>query len=107
MTNRPVSSDGEAGVHAEQSVSKTLLERVRADDQGAWTRLADFCAPLVYTWCRRFGVPAEDAADLLQDVLLTVHCKLGTFRRDRPGDTFRGWLWTVTRNKIHDFFRAG
>jgi RNA polymerase sigma-70 factor, ECF subfamily len=24
------------------------------------------------------------------------------FRRDRPGDSFRGWLWTITRNKLHD-----
>jgi hypothetical protein len=27
-------------------------------------------------------------------------------RHDRPGDTFRGWLWTVTRNKIRDFHRG-
>jgi RNA polymerase sigma-70 factor (ECF subfamily) len=27
------------------------------------------------------------------------------FRRERPGDSFRGWLWTITRNKIRDHFR--
>lgn len=27
-------------------------------------------------------------------------------RRDRPGDTFRGWLATITRNKIRDHYRA-
>ena len=25
---------------------------------------------------------------------------------DRDGDTFRGWLWTITRNKIRDFARS-
>ena len=25
---------------------------------------------------------------------------------DRPGDTFRGWLWMITRNKIRDHHRA-
>jgi hypothetical protein len=27
------------------------------------------------------------------------------FRRERPGDTFRGWLYTITRNKIRDYRR--
>ena len=26
-------------------------------------------------------------------------------RRDRSGDSFRGWLWTITQNKIRDQFR--
>jgi RNA polymerase sigma-70 factor (ECF subfamily) len=28
-----------------------------------------------------------------------------TFHRDRPGDTFRGWLRSITKNKVHDHFR--
>lgn len=27
------------------------------------------------------------------------------FRRDRKEDSFRGWLRTITTNKIHDNFR--
>jgi RNA polymerase sigma-70 factor, ECF subfamily len=27
---------------------------------------------------------------------------LGSFRRDRPGDTFHGWLWTIANSKIAD-----
>jgi RNA polymerase sigma-70 factor (ECF subfamily) len=27
------------------------------------------------------------------------------FRHDRPGDTFRGWLYSITRNKIRDRLR--
>ena len=29
----------------------------------------------------------------------------GQFRRVRPEDSFRGWLWTVTRNKVRDHLR--
>lgn len=28
-----------------------------------------------------------------------------SFRRDREGDTFRGWLRVITAHKIHDHFR--
>jgi RNA polymerase sigma-70 factor, ECF subfamily len=30
---------------------------------------------------------------------------LPRFRRDRPGDTFRGWLATIAQNRIRDFHR--
>jgi RNA polymerase sigma-70 factor (ECF subfamily) len=28
-----------------------------------------------------------------------------SFGVDRPGDSFRGWLWAITRNKVNDHFR--
>src|SRR5690349_18372378 len=47
----------------------------------------------------------EDAADVAQEVFRTVAARIQDFRRDRPGDTFRGWLWTITRHKIGDHLR--
>src|SRR5205085_10531661 len=46
-----------------------------------------------------------DAADVGQDGFLSVSRNIGEFHRDRDGDTFRGWLRTITRNKIRDFHR--
>ena len=54
------------------SVSRTLLERLRRRDPEAWQRLCDVYGPLVYKWCRRAGVGAEDAADVFQEVFLGV-----------------------------------
>src|SRR5262249_61127710 len=34
------------------STSRSLLERVRADDPAAWERLVGLYSPLVYHWCR-------------------------------------------------------
>ena len=42
---------------------------------------------------------------MAQDVFRSVAAHLGQFRRLRPGDTFRGWLWTITKNKLRDHFR--
>jgi RNA polymerase sigma-70 factor (ECF subfamily) len=61
--------------------------------------------PLVLTWCRNWGLRDQDAADVFQDVFQAVAAHLPGFHRDRPGDTFRGWLRTITRNKVHDHYR--
>jgi RNA polymerase sigma-70 factor (ECF subfamily) len=78
---------------------------VLANQAGAWERLVDLYAPLVYHWCRRARLGPEDAADVFQDVFRAVALHLAGFRRDRPGDSFRGWLRAITRNKIRDHFR--
>jgi RNA polymerase sigma-70 factor (ECF subfamily) len=62
-------------------------------------------APLVFSWCRGWGLKAEDAADVFQEVFQAVAAHLNGFRRERSGDTFRGWLRTITRNKVNDLFR--
>jgi RNA polymerase sigma-70 factor (ECF subfamily) len=59
----------------------------------------------VYVWCRRAGVSEPDAADVSQEVFTAVARHIADFRRDRPGDSFRGWLWTITRNKVRDHWR--
>lgn len=87
------------------STSSSLLERARAQDPSAWQRLADLYGPLIYRWCRSVGLKPEDAADVVQDVFRSVAGHLGRFRKERPGDSFRGWLWTIARNKMRDHFR--
>lgn len=87
------------------STSKNLLERARAREPEAWRRLVELYGPLVYDWCRRNGLQGEDAADVGQEVFAVVACRVTGFRRERPGDSFRGWLWTITRSKICDHFR--
>jgi RNA polymerase sigma-70 factor (ECF subfamily) len=62
-------------------------------------------SPLVHRWCRRAGVPAVDALDIGQEVYWSVVARLGSFRRDRPGDSFCGWLRKITQNKICDYWR--
>jgi RNA polymerase sigma-70 factor (ECF subfamily) len=78
---------------------------LKARDPRAWQRLAFLYAPLVYRWCRQRGLQAADADDVVQEVFRTVLARIGDFRRDRPQDTFRGWLWMITRNKLGDHFR--
>ena len=87
------------------STSTTLIQGVKRQEPLAWQRLVQLYSPLVYSWCRKFGVPQADAADVFQEVFRSLHTHIAEFRKDQPGDAFRGWLWTITRNKIRDYFR--
>src|SRR5262245_48996096 len=88
-----------------QATSLSLLARVQARQADAWGRLVELYAPLVYHWCGRCGLAAEDAADVSQEVFRSVAEHVGGFRKQRAGDSFRGWLRTITRNKVRDHFR--
>ena len=87
------------------SISTTLLIRLRDQQPEAWERLMRVFGPLAYQWCRRAGLSPPDAADATQEIFRSVATGLPRFRRDRPGDTFRGWLATIAQNRIRDHFR--
>ena len=87
------------------SVSSTLLDQLRAGGQEAWQRLVRLYGPVTYRWCRRSNLAAEDAADVVQEVLAAVMVHLPDFRRDRAQDSFSGWLATITRNKVREYYR--
>jgi len=98
--------DGDpASLYSDSSTSASLLDRVRANDNAAWQRFVRLYSPLVYAWAKRWGLKNQDAADVLQDVFHAVARSLGQFRRAENG-SFRSWLWTITRNKVNDHFRA-
>ena len=80
----------------------TLLERLRdAGDEAAWRRLVQLYTPLLFYWARRRGESEHDAADLVQEVFVTLLQTLPTFQYDRNGK-FRSWLRTVMLNKLRD-----
>jgi RNA polymerase sigma-70 factor (ECF subfamily) len=97
VTDSAVNESGE-----QSRTSLSLLARVRARDQSAWDKLVRLYGPMVYGWCLRAGLQAADAADVGQEVFAAVARAIDGFRHDREGDTFRGWLFTITRNKIRD-----
>ncbi len=87
------------------STSTSLLSRARAADPEAWRRLAALYGPVVYRWARQAGMQPDDAADVMQDVFQAVSQNIVRFDRQAGQGGFRGWLWTITRNKIRDHYR--
>ncbi|MGE3807616.1 MAG: RNA polymerase sigma factor [Gemmataceae bacterium] len=90
---------------SDESTSLSLLQRARNNIPEAWQRLLFLYGPLVECWCRQWGARTADVEDIRQDVFSAVASALPNFRRDRKGDSFRGWLRVIARNKFLDFCR--
>src|SRR5271157_2421864 len=103
MDTRPEGS--QAGASNPSSISSTLLDQLRSNRPEAWQRLVRLYGPVTYRWCRRSNLNAEDAADVVQEVFAAITIHLPDFRRDRPEDSFGGWLAIITRNKIREHYR--
>ncbi len=83
----------------------SLAIRLRAGSSEAWRELVDLYGPLVESWCRRAGLPEAARGDVGQEVFLAVHRGIAKFDPQRPQATFRGWLWTITRNAVLEWLR--
>lgn len=83
-----------------------MIARAQQGDATSWKELAQVYGPVVYGWARRCGCQSADAADVMQDTFAAVAGHLSNFDLERSGATFRGWLWTISRNKIRDLARV-
>jgi RNA polymerase sigma factor (sigma-70 family) len=75
-------------------------------DAGAYRQLLASLAPHVRavarSRCRSFGAPEDEVEDLVQEVLLTIHLKRGTWDQSRP---IGPWVAAITRNRLIDVLR--
>jgi RNA polymerase sigma-70 factor (ECF subfamily) len=80
-----------------------LVVRCQAGDVDAFEMLYRQHAPRIYSLaCRMAGSPQE-GEDLLQEIFLQVHRKLGSFRGDA---TLGTWLYRLALNLCLDFVRS-
>lgn len=88
--------------------SASLLEQLRLQpDDESWQRLIAIYTPLIHGWLQRHArLKAEDADDVVQEVLSVLVKKLSDFERQRTG-SFRAWLRTITVNCLRNFNRSG
>lgn len=85
----------------------SLLVRLGdARDDEAWSQFVEIYAPLVYGYARKHGLQDADAADLTQDVLQAVSGAIRRLDYDPRRGSFRGWLFTVVRNKLRNFISS-
>ena len=93
-------SGNRAGPNRSSSVSSSFLEGVKVRDPKAWRRMVDLHGPVVYGWARRAGLPSMAAGKVVQDVFRIVAVRVEEFRGEGEHESFRAWVWTISRNRI-------
>src|SRR5262249_26860595 len=82
----------------------SLLVRLKdPQDPDAWQQFLEIYAPAVYAFARKRGLQDADAADLMQEVMRSVSSAAARLDYDPSRGSFRGWLYTITRNKLFNF----
>jgi RNA polymerase sigma factor (sigma-70 family) len=82
------------------------MRAAMAGDEVAYRQLLVSLAPrlraVARSRCRSLGAPEDEVEDLVQEVLLTIHLKRGTWDPSRP---IGPWVAAITRNKLIDVLR--
>ena len=87
--------------HPNHTTPPSLLLRIRDHhDDGAWDVFCDVYSPLLYDYCRKRGLQASDAADVVQETLLRIAKGIVKFEYDQSKGRFRDWLYTILHNEI-------
>lgn len=87
------------------STSHSLIDRLRNNEAPAWRDLVYLYSPLIQFWARKAGLPEIECPDIMQEVFRSVVTGIHQFQKLDQTDTFRGWLRTITRFKVADYFR--
>ena len=89
----------------------TIFLRLREQDRAArelsWSEFRDRYAPVIVGFARKAGLSADDASDVLQDVLLAFFRVSPNFEYDPQKGRFRGYLKRATLNVIRRRWRHG
>lgn len=90
-----------------QETSLSLLHRVRGDPNSPdWEKLFGIYVPLIRGWLRGHTILADDADDVVQEVLAVVIRRLPEFEHNQRTGAFRAWLRAITVNCLREHWKA-
>jgi RNA polymerase sigma-70 factor, ECF subfamily len=87
----------------DRNAEMRLVERCRLGEAGAFEELYRQHGPRIYGMACRMTGSASDGEELLQEVFLLVHRKLGSFKGESSLGT---WIYRIATNCCLDFLRS-
>jgi len=95
-------------IHNDDLVSghevESLVDRARSGDTEAFGRIYDVYADRIYRHIYYRTGNIEDARDLMQDVFARAWQVLPGYKR--TSTPFLGWLYTISHNRVIDYYRT-
>jgi RNA polymerase sigma-70 factor, ECF subfamily len=83
---------------------ESIVDRAVSGDTEAFGRLYDIYADRIYRHIYYRTSNVEDARDLTQEVFTKAWQGLPRYKRTRT--PFLGWLFTISHNRVIDYYRA-
>ncbi len=86
--------------------NRQIVEELKSGKRDGCRHLLDAYQNRLYSEAlTNFGMPVEDAEELVSDVLLTVVNKIRGFEFKKGEGDFHIWVMTIFRNRVRDFVR--
>ena len=97
----PDTDSKDAGLNLEV---ESLVDRAAGGDTEAFGHLYDIYADRIYRHIYYRTSNAEDARDLTQEVFIKAWQGLPKYKRTKT--PFLGWLFTISHNRVIDYYRT-
>lgn len=96
------SDSGSGPVWGVSPTPMQIIDGAKAGDSLCWQQLARLYSPYIYVKCRRHNFSRHDAAEVVQDVFLTLVKTFHQFGKTETHHRFRGWLHELIRTRMAD-----
>jgi RNA polymerase sigma factor (sigma-70 family) len=88
------------------TTSPSLLQRLRIEgNERDWEVFFALYARPIYGLALHFGLPSEQAEDVVQETMIAIMRRLPEFDYDPERARFRTWLWRIVKNITVDHWR--
>lgn len=91
-----------ASTAVEGTATSRLVTEARQGCHEAYRRLVEHHRDRVFRYCLAWSGNREDAEELCQDTFVRAYSALPRYRDEGQ---FLAWLYTIARNRCHDFHR--
>lgn len=82
----------------------TLVKKALKGDERAWFELINRYEVSIFNYGIRMAGNKDDAADLMQDIFLSVYKSLNTYRGGND-NSFKCWLFRIAHFRCVEFYR--